>query len=116
MVALTASRQSPVEFRVFVERGKVVGVSNYYCQRPLRDLLFARMAIAAADLTGQLTTFCRAKEFTADWLVNSEGSLLFLEGGPPHRKQAPAAGSCCFRPGAVHGIALENLNPIDEEA
>ncbi len=45
--------------------------------------------------------------FTADFIVTSKDEILFLEGGPPHEL---GAHPCCFQPGEIQGVALENRN------
>ena len=41
--------------------------------------------------------------FTMDFIVTDSDDALFLEGGPPHEL---GAHECCFREGAVEGLAL----------
>lgn len=97
----------PVEFRVFVEDSRVIGVSNYYPQRDLPES-FVPVAQAAMDMTLPLTE--KASAFTADWLLRlSDAKLVYLEGGPPHRTDG-GAHMCCFEPGKIDGIALSNRN------
>jgi len=95
----------PVEFRVFIEDSKIIGVSNYYPQRDL-PLEFEVLAHAAWDIASHLRHVGRG---TADFLTKPDGTLIFLEGGPPH---TPAGGAhmCCFEPGKIDGIALSNRN------
>ena len=45
--------------------------------------------------------------FTADFIVTGKDEILFLEGGPPHEL---GAHPCCFQPGEIQGVALENRN------
>ena len=44
---------------------------------------------------------------TMDFLVTQQDEVLFLEGGPSHRH---GAHPCCFEPGHIDGIALEDRN------
>jgi len=94
----------PVEFRVFVENGDVVGVSNYYSQRGLPEE-YGKLAKRCKGMTQPLCN--EASDFTADWLVTPDCEVLFLEGGPPHRNAPPAAHPCCFAPNNTNGIALQ---------
>ncbi len=116
----------PVEYRVFVRDGKIVGISNYYPQRPI-PRLEVQLAVVA-NYTRQLIRVLRTPfewpggmlfhlnrdkldlggiHFTADYIVGADNSILFLEGGPPHEF---GAASCCFREGEIEGIALEDRN------
>ena len=117
----------PVEYRVFVDEGKIRGISNYYPQRELqerhaelqqvRDL--AQMLVDSVKPPFQWHRSPellwikrdeydqRGPHFTADFIITHEGHALFLEGGPPH---CLGAHHCCFQPGAIHGVALKNRN------
>lgn len=116
----------PVEYRVFVLDNEVIGVSNYYPQRPLpeNDDIMLDLHIVTKLTTMMVeninppwnnpkmdklgfnkdTISC-----TLDFLRTEDGKILFLEGGPPHH---PAWGAhmCCFQPGKIKGIALEDRN------
>ena len=120
----------PVEYRVFVTNGEVNGVSNYYPQRPLPlNLAVIQQAQTSIDLTNlliqhlptpflwnQSLLWIEFKEnldsngihFTADFLADAAGQVLFIEGGPPHQM---GAHPCCFSPGQTYGVALANRNP-----
>lgn len=91
----------PIEFRVFVEGGRIQGVSSYYPQRPLAGLFYKAAAQACAKRTETLLDVAPA--FTADWLLTPSNDLLFLEGGPSHQS---GAHPCCFARGEIDGIAL----------
>ena len=116
----------PVEYRVFVRQGRIQGISSYYPQRPL-DRNEAHLD-RARELTLKLIDrvkppflwpnspmnpwmFARYGEddvhFTADYLVNAQGEMLLIEGGPPHEM---GAHPCCFRPGEIEGVALIDQN------
>ena len=112
----------PVEYRVFVRDGKVVGVSNYYPQRPLRESRreLVRVCKFTDDLIKHMDTpFLwhlvgmpsvldpEGIHFTADFIVTREGMVLFLEGGPPHEM---GAHPCCFKPGEINSVALTDRN------
>ena len=43
--------------------------------------------------------------FTADYLVDQTGAVLFLEGGPPHTA-GWGAHPCCFDGRPIEGVAL----------
>lgn len=94
----------PVEFRVFVAEGKVLGVSSYYPQRPLTVPDGLELAAQAAGLAERLARQPGAPpSFSADFLL-AEGpprELLWLEGAPLARSHP-----CCFAPGKIAGIAL----------
>lgn len=115
----------PVEYRVYVEHGKLLGISNYYPQRPLPHdpehiaavTTFTNLLIAAAAtpfLWNQGPGYASFIEhgadsvsFTADFLVDAHNCLLFLEGGPPHPL---GAHPCCFKPFDTNGLALTDRN------
>lgn len=123
----------PVEYRVFVQEGVITGISNYYPQRPLpyriQDLspiIFNTLKLLDAvreewelgsrgeiqDALADLMKGKKAKKrdhrsFTADYMVLPDGDVTFLEGGPAHRLDG-GAHPCCFKPGAVEGIALDS--------
>ena len=117
----------PVEYRAFVRDGKLQGISSYYPQRPLPQ--FQEHLEAVGEMTQRLIDNATPPflwhetlmfldnpldrqriHFTADFLVNTQGETLFLEGGPPHEL---GAHMCCFRPGEIEGIALTDRNEPD---
>ena len=117
----------PVEYRAFVRDGKLQGISSYYPQRPLPR--FPEHLEAVRNFTERLIQHVRTPilwhqtlmfldnpldrqgiHFTADFLVNTQGETLFLEGGPPHEL---GAHMCCFRPGEIEGVALTDRNEPD---
>lgn len=121
-IAASIVADYPVEYRVFVENGKVSGISNYYPQRPLphnqRHLdtvtNLAERLIQSAEppflwnRSPMLEYFSEACDpegihFTADFIVDESDNVLFLEGGPPHKL---GAHPCCFNAGDTTGIAL----------
>ena len=112
----------PVEYRVFVRDNQLQGISSYYPQRPLpyehRHInLITRYTRALLDQVStpflwNETDFMVQPEqdfdtagvhCTIDFMVNSDDTVLFLEGGPPHEL---GAHPCCFKPGQTRGIAL----------
>lgn len=111
----------PVEYRVYVERGEIIGVSNYYIQRPLPlESRFLEWAARAVKYTEWLlsevprpiccphiedTLGVALPSFTADYLVTPKGAVLWLEGGPPHTPRW-GAHPCCFPVGETRGVAL----------
>jgi len=99
----------PVRFRMFVADKVVVGCSNYHRERALKrdDLL---IQIIQADRWTQ--RLCKeVADFTTDWLVLRDGRVVMVAGGPAHTRDG-GAGSCCFRPGEVAGIAMEDRNGV----
>ena len=111
----------PLEFRVYVGGGEVLGVSNYHYQRPLPDepwvVAHAErcLALAATLLAAQTrpvrliravgeTADPAVNQWTADFVVLEGRGPVFLEGGPP---VAHRANPCCFRGRErIEGIAL----------
>lgn len=111
----------PIEYRVFVENNRVIGVSSYYPQRPLEptpavaeDLrriedYASRLIAAQTDIlvcpeistTHDLTK----NHWTADFGRLEDGAVLFLEGGPPNTPRW-GAHPCCFEGREISGIAL----------
>ena len=100
----------PVEYRVFVEDGEIIGISNYYPQRPLTDSHEVHEDVAAcllktAKLIAALPTPLKypggpqphhspdSKSFTADFMRLEDDRFLYLEGGPSF---AGDAHPCCF--------------------
>lgn len=103
----------PLEFRVFVVDGEIQGVSSYYPQRPLpedRDIDAQR----AWEMT-ELLLPVGPPDFTCDWMVREDGSLIIIECGPPHLADHPWADPCCFKTGEIHGIALRPVPGSDAE-
>jgi hypothetical protein len=90
----------PVEFRVFVKDGKVLGVANYYLQMSLpctgKMLAYGRRAAEYAQkmvnhakslglapyIPGRAVEEQRKFSATLDFIVTPDGQMLFLEGGP----------------------------------
>ena len=111
----------PVEYRVFVYDGQAMGVSNYYA-RPLHydrrhiDAIgqYTQALIAVIDppLLWNYSPFrdhfdshfdTEGVHFTADYIVDADDNVAFLEGGPPHHL---GAHPCCFPMGETQGLAL----------
>ena len=108
-VSAATHEKYPVEYRVLVHEGAIVGVSNYYPQRALRwttavqdDVTWA--VAATRRLAEALPTPVRfgvaAKwfdpdscSFTADFMRLETGERMFLEAGPPF---GAGAHPCCF--------------------
>lgn len=114
----------PVEYRVYVENGDVIGVSNYYPQRAIPPSDAATVEVRTAmELTRrlihhqtkplnlpQLLTYApnldgHGNHWTADFMRLDSGEIVFLEGGPPHTPRW-GAHPCCFLGREVRGIAL----------
>lgn len=95
----------PVEYRVFVQNGEILGVANYYIQRDLQatDQVKGEVEQAIAHTERLIESMAdrRAHAFngpaedigpsfdpdrlscTIDYLVAEDGRVLFLEAGPP---------------------------------
>ena len=104
----------PVEYRAIVEKGRVMGISNYYVQRPLPDSpeVLEHDVFHVLDMTRrlieQVPTPLRypggpsdnpdidrnAVAFTADFMKLLGGDIVYLEGGPP--AFYGGADPCCF--------------------
>lgn len=112
----------PVEFRVFVREGQVLGVASYYPQRALPDTPEMRgLAEQCVDRTNQVLAHLAATgeypwltsyagmftegtvNATLDFLVTSNNEVVFLEAGPPF---GAGAHPCAFIDRPVNGIAL----------
>lgn len=100
----------PIEYRVFVENGEVIGVSNYYIQRPLPDNHTIRQHLLECQaMTERLAAYMLPPmrmpggtsddwptdeiSFTADYMVTEDGQVVWLEGGPPF---GAGAHPCCY--------------------
>lgn len=117
----------PVEFRVFVEHDEIIGISSYYPQRPL-PLEYSPLRVYRylEEIIGYSSSLILAQKkpincpelkraaphillnknsWTADFAVDEDEDVWFLEGGPPH---TPTFGAhpCCFPVGEIEGIAL----------
>lgn len=113
----------PVEYRAFVADNTVLGISNYYPQRPLPDdentwrdiddvMRWTTRLIQAQVLKTNCPQVASGVDltknhFTADFARLPSGAVVFLEGGPGHYPNW-GAHPCCFLPGQVSGVALEN--------
>ncbi len=112
----------PLEFRAFVERNKIVGVSSYYPQRPLPVSWQMAECVSKVILLTQRLLDRQLKplnmpdfegaglpmtenHWTADFAFQEGAGPLFLEGGPPHHPMW-GAHPCCFAVGEIEGIAL----------
>jgi hypothetical protein len=115
----------PREWRVFVNEGRVTGVSNYYLQAPAKASESAAAAKAAELAQAMIGALIEAKSWphhprmegvfnteavscSLDFAEGPGGELVLVEGGPPHIFSPPwGAHPCCFTPGApLEGIAL----------
>ena len=116
----------PVEYRTFVRDGHILGISSYYPQRllPRNDVHLDTVRDITLTLSQNVqppflwpNTYTKPAffkrhspddvHFTADFLVDTQDKVLFLEGGPPHEL---GAHPCCFKQGNIQGIALANWN------
>lgn len=112
----------PVEYRAFVEENALIGISNYYPQRPLPDNAETQEDIGSVTrhvmsmiakqnkpiICPQAPSIHKGESnwWTADFARLPSGAIVFLEGGPAH---FPGGGAhcCCFPPGEIDGVALE---------
>lgn len=98
----------PTEFRVYVQDGAVVGVSNYYPQVTMSPDAHAAPMLEAVDMARHLVTFMKKHDIlcdnpkyaaeghircTLDFFQTEAGEVLLLEGGP---EGLIAADPCCF--------------------
>jgi hypothetical protein len=116
----------PVEFRVFVYNGKIEGISHYYPQTSLPyEKVYLDMMKKTKKYTEKLIQSCkkyntypvmpsseRSINFTADFIVDEQGKVIFLEAGPGF---GYGAHPCCFydtktTPDVIQikGLALSN--------
>lgn len=111
----------PVEYRAFVTKNMLDGISNYYPQRPLpddentaRDIVTIKKHVAAMIDAQTSAIICPQASFihgktenwwTADFARLPSGAIVFLEGGPAHFGNG-GAHCCCFPPGRIEGVAL----------
>ena len=110
-----------VEYRAFVNDGRIAGISSYYPQRPLPH--FPQHIREINEQTQKLINCAQPPflwpmtnlpddtdpagvHFTADFISTVDG-IRFLEGGPPHQM---GAHPCCFRPFEISGLALIDRN------
>lgn len=99
-----------VRFRVFVSEGKIVGITNKDPNRPL-DRMALLMQISRCDrLTDELARKTRVRDFAVDWIVLKNGHVMFDYGSGPRHEGKTRHDTCCFRPGLVSGIAMEDRN------
>jgi len=99
----------PEEYRVIVEGGRLIGVTNYYPQTRMSPGTHAGQMRAAVEMAARLMGFMRERDiapfspafrehpegpsFTLDLITREDGALLLLEGGPAAMQ---AAHPCCF--------------------
>lgn len=120
-IKATVLARYPVEYRVFVHNDQIDGISNYYPQRAIPNNAETLFDITRCYL--QSVKLIKAQKrplncppldkhfditknhWTADFIRNEDGEILFLEGGPPHTTGG-GAHPCCFPIGAIDGIAF----------
>lgn len=123
----------PEEYRVIIDGGSLVGVTNYYPQTRMRPETHAGQMRAAVGMAARLLAFMRDHDvapfspafredpegpsFTLDLITRADGALLLLEGGPAAMR---AAHPCCFldedhgvrgEP-PLHGAAFSVEDPV----
>lgn len=113
----------PVEYRVFVDHGTIMGICNYYPQRALQNdthtlndigrvfALAARMIVAQKKPMNwppiEKNWDTTMLSCSMDFMRLRTGEVVFLEGGPPY---SAGGGShpCCFAGRDPEGIAFES--------
>lgn len=129
----------PCEWRAFIVDGKVIGVSNYYGWLGEATPLDARMALGVRELAQAMadlmvarrlfprfmdTEFARRRPEFAEKLsdfgreqvactldfIETEGGLMFLEGGPPHSPFG--GGHCCAFAGTRGAPVIGNAMDV----
>lgn len=109
----------PVEFRSFVRDGKVQGISNRYprvditsvkgIQQAARKVMFGTIKLAKAfpqeRFWHEHIGIENSVSFSTDWLVRSDGRVLFLDGGLPWTETS-GVDPCCFRGSTIEGVQL----------
>lgn len=123
----------PEEYRIIIEGGRLIGVTNYYPQTRMCPETHAGQMRAAVGMAARLLTFMRDHDmapfspafredpegpsFTLDLITRADGELFFLEGGPAAMR---AAHPCCFldenhgvrgEP-PLHGAAFSVEDPV----
>lgn len=114
----------PVEFRVFVQDSKVIGVANYYIQRSLPDKPQTHTFIKDCITQSERLIASLVARDRMPWMASYEGAGLnpktvnatldflicsqtlravFLEAGPAY---GAGAHPCAFMGAAVSGVAL----------
>ena len=120
----------PIEYRAYVRDGKLQGISNYYPQRPLpynQDHIDTVSTYTDRLIESVATPFLwnaypyrgsfleehdpKGIHFTADYILDADNRLLFLEGGPPHEM---GAHPCCFEIGNTYGVAMKDQNQPED--
>ncbi len=123
----------PEEYRVIIEGGRLIGVTNYYPQTRMSPETHAGQMREAVWMAATLLAFMRDQDvapfspafredpegpsFTLDLITRADGALLLLEGGPAAMR---AAHPCCFpdETGALrgdpplHGAAFSVTDPV----
>lgn len=118
----------PVEFRVFIQNSRLLGVASYYPQRALPETpeihhLVRMCSNLSLELVDYLDTICQypwmpgfesgtsgfeenAVSATLDFIVDKAGQVLLLEAGPPW---GAGAHPCAFLGQEVKGVSLALL-------
>jgi hypothetical protein len=124
----------PEEYRVIVQGGRLIGITNYYPQTRMSPDTHAERMRDAVRIAADLIAFMREHDvapfspafpehpegpsFTLDLITREDGALLFLEGGPAAMQ---AAHPCCFLDEEtgrlrgeppLHGAAFSATDPV----
>lgn len=124
----------PEEYRIIVQGGRLIGITNYYPQTRMSADAHAGQMRDAVGIAARLMGVMRDRDiapfnpglpehpegpsFTLDLLTREDGGLLFLEGGPAALQ---AAHPCCFLDEEsrtirgeprLHGAAFSLSDPV----
>ena len=123
----------PEEYRVIIQGGRLIGVTNYYPQTRMSPQTHAGQMREAVGVAATLLGYMRTHDiapfspsfpehpegpsFTLDLITREDGALLLLEGGPAAMQ---AAHPCCFLDEVsglrgeppLHGAAFSVEDPI----
>lgn len=123
----------PEEYRVIIDGGRLIGVTNYYPQTRMSPETHAGQMRAAVGIAARLVGFMAERDvapfspafredpegpsFTLDLITREDGELFLLEGGPAAMR---AAHPCCFLDAdngvrgdpLLHGAAFSVTDPV----
>jgi hypothetical protein len=117
-------RNWDTEFRVYIQDGEVVGVSNYYPQVEMTPKAHAAPMLEAVDMARHMIGFMKKHDIlcdnpkyqaegqircTLDFFQTKDGEMLLLEGGP---EGLFGAHPCCFL-GENHRPKVQRDNPSE---
>jgi hypothetical protein len=98
------------ELRVFCDPAGVVAISNRHHKAAMPDTAFFQDAMAAARAIAEKIRRSESfpTGFTADFIIDSHGQVVWLDGGPPYNRESrrSVVHPCCFLPGQTLGYAF----------